>query len=348
MTESSNTPFFASQVPSKWLPDLRYPNTKKWYNTKTWICESVADALAYSPPTGRHIEDVNMARRLWTTDTAAATRTAAWSDTFQGLDLTTPAYMLAGTGDTDDTLVGLDFVNAPKQMVDDITALNAINDITNGTNTRLWMRVLAVNHKFSFINFSRFPLEIFCTMVNVGLSMDSLLSTTAPHDDITSSQYKILTIPGNLDVGDNGVKRTWDVKFDLKRLFPDEYEKQPQHHGGDATTDHASSPWVGLQTGNLPTYSSLPPGQATAYTPEDPNEQALITIPSIRLKFFCKLQIPLQLGSASAGTHGSTGEVTDLRGFLLHADMSWLVNYYHTRKTVVDHPGLKAYPLQTA
>ena len=256
--------------------------------------------------------------------------------------------MLAGTGTTDDTLVGLDFANAPKQMVQDIHAFEAAADIGAAADAHLWARVLAINHKFSFVNFSRFPLEIFCTMANIGTAYESMTATTTPHDDMSAHDYKVLTIAGNLDANDKGVKGTWDVKFDMARLFPEQYELQPNIHGGDTVIEPSDSPWFACQVGNLPTYASCPPGQNTSYTPMDPNSARTIAVPSIGLRFYCKLQMPLDLGSASAGTAGSTGEIVDLRGFLLHLDMNWLVQYYRNRKQGAVHPGLKAYPDQDA
>jgi hypothetical protein len=91
----------------------------------------------------------------------APSRTSAYTTDDSGIDITTPAYMLTGTSPDDttgDSLVGLDYYNPPLKMAKDIGAMYRMYSGGDQT-TKPFMscRVLAINHKLTFINYNIHP-----------------------------------------------------------------------------------------------------------------------------------------------------------------------------------------------
>ncbi len=344
MTEATTRPYAGSLVPAKWMPDLRYPHWKKWYNTKTWMGASTDDQGGHLVRGGRHLTDVNQARRLWTRDSPGAARTVG-----SLIDLTTPYYMLAGTDLTNDTLVGMDYHNPPLQLAQDMGAFIDMNlaGTLAETHSAMVFRVLAVKHIITFQNFNRFPLEIFYAILPTGYNVNVTSSSTVPHEDMEGSGMRKFVIPGVRDVGDKSMKKELEIAFSLPEIFPWAYAKEAGHTNSDATTSVDNSPWVVINKDSGSTdswYSTVPPGQITANI-QDPDLAVYQAIPSLNLRMFSKLQIPLNVG-VTTEAEGTGGDVTT-NNFYIHWDSSWLCEMVSRhRHTGQAHPGPKAYPSQ--
>ncbi len=253
MSAIDNNVFLGQMVPAKWVPNLFYPHFKQWYKTQTYMSGAVTHLEPYISLSGTHRSSMIPARRDWHGTTAPA-RTSVYATNEIGIDITTPAYMLAGTTTTDatqgDTVVGLDYGNVPLQMHKDINALSQVRQtIFDSTLEKvLYARVNAIKHTFTFQNYGRQPVEIYYTILPTGYPFVDISQSTAPGLDQEQSQYRRITILGVLDSGDKAQRRSVNVGINLAKIFPQSYDLGPQQHNDNITTgNYSSSPWMALQ-----------------------------------------------------------------------------------------------------
>ncbi len=297
MTDVNRTAASGLMVPARKLPNLDWPHWKKWYNTKTWLSGAFDLYEPFVAEAGQHIVSAKPAVRAWHLSTPPGRALVDYSNAYIGLDLTTPTYMLAGTTTTNatgDTLVGLDYYNPPLEMAHDINSLAPHRDLYELSTTQLalYARVLAINHTFTVVNYSRFPLELYYAVLPWGSRFDDIENTTTPHADLKNSQYRKVVIRGVRDAGDRGSKRDIKISANLKQLFPNEYDLPPSHHGGDTTSETAFSPWFGLRdnTSTTSMYATVPPGQSAGAG--GPNLQTTAfdnSCPTLLCRFYGKL-----------------------------------------------------------
>ncbi len=352
MTETTNTPFSGLMVKARKMPDFMYPRYEKWYNTSTYISESVTTYLGHPCGAGRSFVTPKIAERDWHA-TAPPVRALRSFDTTRAVDLTTPAYMLAGNQPTDpetfeDTLVGLDYTNVPIRMAKDIGALEEHFDTTVSLGNTLYGRVLAIKHKFTFSNFSRFPLEVFWAILPVGHLWPAPVGSFVPHADIMSTNFSKIVIPAVRDANDRSQKRTIDVAMNLKKLWPMEYNMRPGVNMSASTAagsaNESNSPWFALhdsQTSGV--IRNFPPGQLADDSKSTPDPNSSGPTCGLRLQWFAKLQNPRDLGFTTEDADHAGGDFSG-NNYDVHANMSWLVDIMRVGLQPAIHPGEKAYP----
>lgn len=357
MTETTNTPFSGLMVKAKSLPDLMYPRYQKWYNTSTYISTSVATYLGHPAAGGRNFAPTIIAERFWD-QTNPPSRVLTTLSATAAMDITTPAYMLAGlqtTGQstTEDTLIGLDYSNPPIRMFKDLSALQRHADLDTATRQDMFVRVLAIRHKITFVNHSRFPLEIYWAMLPVGHKFPDPTGQFAPHVDIMAQTYSKITVPAIRDAGDRGQKNSIDIDVNLKKLWPHEYDIAPGNNmaGADATAalDNANSPWMSTEPGSSAQamISSFPPGQLATDAQSTPDFQLSGSTCGLRLQWFAKLQNPRDLGVTTEDADHAGGDYTG-NNYDVHANMGWLCDIMRVGTNPAIHAGLLAYPSTAA
>lgn len=342
--EANSNPILPFISNPRWMPDLTYPRHKKWYKTSTYLSPSVGGLTPHTVYSGQHIHDIEVAERVWVDGATAGTRSLN-----KDIDITTPAYMLAGTTTTDasvgDSLVGLDYYNAPLLMNRDISAWTRIHGLAGADVSDFMGRVLAINHKIHFINYNKHPVRVYYAMMPVGWDFEDLESLTAPSADMRNSQYSSITVPGVLDAGDRAQSRSLNITLNLAKIFPDQYDTPPQINLGDSagSVDISSSPWFGMYSTH--TVNSLPPGQDTAAR----DGQAVANQhqpPGLRLRLAVKSLAGLNVGPTAAAS-GTAGTI-ETNGLVIKADMNWLMDMVCLTQIMSVHDGSKAYPDQTA
>ncbi len=356
MTESSNLPFTGLMVKAKAMPDLRYPRFQKWYSSSSWLSSSSAAYIGHECAAGRNFTDVGVAHRKWNL-TTPPTRSAAHFSTTHGLDLTTPWYMLAdttgATASTRDTIVGPDYCNVPIRMYQDLDALAQHSDLETSLNFNMFARTLAINHQFTFINNSRFPLEVYYTVLPIGHLFNPLAGQFTPHEDLSSSStFKKITIPAIRDAGDKGSKRTIDLSMNLKKMWPLEYEIPPGPRLTNTTeagsTIDCDSPWLSLDPGATTNnvFRNFPPGQMADDRYSTPDLQDSGPVCGLRMQWFAKLQQPRNLAETTEGSV-ATGDYAG-NNYDVHWKAAWLMDMIKVGDLHKPHAGEKAYPSQVA
>ncbi len=344
-------------VPAKKLPDLNYPHYKKWYNTKSWLSSDASIYQGFATRAGQHMSPCEPIIRGWGSSTTPTRASVDYSSSsITAIDLTTPCYMLAGTSVSDlvgDALVGLDYYNPPLLMAQDIIALGASRETYDATTPlgALFGRVLAINHTFTFVNYSRFPLEIFYAVLPYQAPYVNIESLTQPHEDLQNSQYRKIVVRGVRDAGDRGAKRDVKITANLQQIFPDAYDMPPAMHGGNVVAEAGEGPWFSCRDGTGGTVSmfgTVPPGQSLlAVNPHTVSEAPAVYPPALSCRIYTKLQMPYNLGTTVWETAPDGGDMT-INSYTVHTDMSWLVEYINTSSKNNVHPGEEAYPNQTA
>ena len=353
MTQVNTLSSSGMLVPARPLPDFNYPHWKKWYNTKSWLSNLVGQYTPFQVEAGMHIHAANSMERLWHETTPPTRNVLNYTVGTGGLDLTTPCYMLAGTEATDntlgDTLIGLDYANVPLAMAHDVSALAASKLIVSGTTHSLWARVLAINHTFTVVNYSRFPLEMYYAVLPHGTVFKDIEAKTVPHADLGNSQYRKIVIRGVRDAGDRGSRKDIKIAANLQQLFPHAYDMPPGMHSGDATDELGPSAWFALQNthATAATIATSPPGQLIDTLRFSNTAATDLQVPALKCRFYGKLQFPMNIGTTGF-TAAPTGGDTDNNSYTIHSDMSWLVEYVNMNQLENIHPGEKAYPDQVA
>lgn len=328
-------------VRPKPFPDYGYPHHKGWVNTKTNFSSDTTEAVMYEANSALNNDRISFGVRKWSAATAPARTTV------QALDLTTPAYMLAGTDTAKDSLVGLDYFNPPMKLMAHYFGVNgSVYDL--GVLSQSFTRTLAINHKFHFTNFHRFPLKVYYTVFPSGFEPPNLNSTD-PVQDMTNSAWQCKVIPAVTDRGDRGRSGTLNIAQNLQRLYPNAYEKTPLQASStqDTAANHEAAAWFQSDaTTTSSCYVSCPPGQrdqetisVSAPNPDGPN-------PALFIKMFAMYDFPIHMGSTA--TSAPSGGTIDTAGFTIEADMNWLVEHVTPRRDIKNHPGNKAYPSQAA
>lgn len=330
---------------ARWMPDLGHPRWKRWYSTQTYLSESSAKLLPVILPSGLNRKRILFATRDYDNLGAAPAR-----NTTSEIDLTTPAYMLTGT-ETDealqggDTLVGLDYYNPPLQMMRDIEVLQDRYTVGDTGVKSAVARVLAINHRFTFINYNKHPVEIYYAIVPTGFGFTDTdaFNTTGPANDLRESQYRKIVIPGVLDSGDKGVTKTLDIALSLPKLFPEAYMVPPTqvHNPSKTVQPENNSPWFSVRAATRP-YDTCPPGQSTYNLQNNDEDQG--AMPGLKMQLLGNLQTGVQVGSSSALSI-TTGTM-DTNGVVVHARMNWLVDMVNLLQRSRWHQGSKAYPSQ--
>lgn len=338
------------------MPDLRYPRFKKWYNTTTWISRTPGTYLGHIAKGGRNFYPTSISERDWHL-TAPPTRSTSVFDATQAFDLTTPAYMLAdtdgATATTEDTLVGLDYYNPPIDLYQDAAALNAMSKLGNNNHKYLFARVLAINHQFTFQNNSRFPLEIYYTILPVGYLFNVMPDQYTGHNDMVTHTFKKIVVPAIQDANDRGQKRTIDVKVNLQAMFPDLYQMKPGIAMTGTTvgtsTIHGYSPWLSCDpsaTANA-FFRNVPPGQFGNDAHSTPDLSTTGPVAGLRMQWYAKLQQPRDVGLTTEDADHSGGDYTG-NNYDVHLRASWLVDLCKTGNLDNPHLGEKAYPNNVA
>ena len=340
--ELNNNMMLGESLQPRWMSDHDYPREKKWYNTNTYFSSSANDLIPFVVPTGTNRQAMNPYERRWAEVTAPA-RTPAYSAIGRGIDITTPAYMLAGL--VENCVVGLDYANCPLDMYNDIKTMDAISSLGPGDDATMFGRVLAINHTFTFQNYSRFPLEVFYTIVPHGVEFEEIAETGNPASDISKSMYRMKIIPGVKDAGDKPIKRSIDISMSLPSLFPDAYQQRPGEHAGDSSSEESSSPWFIISDDIPQVIRTCPPAQLditdwTASSSVAHNDAP----PGLFMRFYCRLRTGLTLGTTVQGTEANADTTTN--GTVIHGKMSWLVDFIRTKQISIPHGGSKAYPSQ--
>lgn len=322
------------------FPDLGYPHRKGWFNTKTNFSEVPETASMYEAPSGVNTSGVLFSQRRWSVGAPLARNTT------DSLDLTTPAYMLAGTTTTTDSLVGLDFHNPPLKLYEHLFAMNNVNDQA-GTG-QSYVRTLAFKHKLHITNFHRFPLKIYYTVYPSGYEPDTI-GQAVPTKDLTNGPYQCIIIPPVRDGGDRGRSRTLTLTQNLQKLYVNGYEKLPFQNSNiqSADTTHEETPWIKTDATTTDSmYRGCPPGQRNPETPSNSVPDDNGPNPALFLKMFAQYDFPVHLGETTTTTTGD-GRI-DTAGFTVEGDMNWLVEYVCSKRDAVGHRGERAYPDQTA
>ncbi len=355
MTENSNTPMHGIYVKAKPMPDLRWPRFKKWYNTSTWVSSASGTYVGHQAKGGRNFASTITCRREWAVSTPPTRSIAAWSAT-EAWDLTTPFYMLADdAGDaatTEDTIVGPDYYNPPNDLYQDINALSAVSRFDVASYRHMYVRVLAINHQFTFINNSRFPLEIFYTFMPTGWQFNAMPDQYTPHQDMHTHALKKIVVPAIRDAGDKSSKKTLDIKVSLEDLFPMNYAIPPGTMLTDTlavnSTEEALSPWINVQADGSTTsfYRNIPPGQIKDDSHSNPDFGTSGPVAGLRLQWYAKLQQPRDVGWTTEDLNRDGGDYTG-NNYDVHARCSWLVESMRTGRLHRPHAGEKAYPDQT-
>lgn len=356
MTESNNTPFSGTMVKARRLPDLFFPRWQKWYNTKTWCSSATASYQGHAVSGGRNFQPTLFAQRLWDDVTPPARVATSFSSQTGAMDLTTPFYMLAdSTAAGEDTIIGPDYCNLPIEMNRDLEALNRYSqlDTQEGSSSTagLYVRTLAIKHKFTFVNHSRFPLEIFYTVKQIG-NLFNVLATdgNSIHDDMTMFTHRKFVVPAIQDASDRGTKKTLDLAINMKTMFPDSYLVPPGTSMTDATGNppiSSRSPWILTKPGDgsQAVLTNKPPGQFATNHLGVPTAGDLPRA-GLRMQWWAKLQEPRDVGITTEGSSTEGDYVGN--NYDVHANCSWLMDMMRTNILDRRHTGEKAYPDQTA
>ncbi len=336
MNGSAN-PILALSVKPRWMPDLGYPRFKKWYSTSSYLSPAVTTLTPHTVPSGQNILNLDMGQRAY-----ADSATAPARGTSHYLDITTPCYMLAGT--TGDSLVGLDFFNPPLAMNKDINNLSNLYTLADDTDASLVCRVLAIKHKFTFINYNKHPVRLYYSVLPTGWTFPTIEAASAPMADQSLSGWRSIVIPAVMDAGDRGVTRHLNMQMNLESLFPQQYEEPPQVRAGDAVTENSSSPWIALLNGAR-NYITTPPTQQSV-TNDVTSSAVNIQPPGLKCQFAVQNLAGVNVGS-TAYTAETDGDI-NTNGLIMMADMNYLVEYVQNRMTAKVHSGNKAYPDQDA
>lgn len=355
MTETTQTPFSGLMVKARKMPDLMYPRYEKWYNTSTYISSAQGTYFGHSAAAGRNFVTTLFVERNWNNATPPA-RSERVMDSTLAIDITTPAYMLAdttgGTSVTEDTLVGLDYCNVPIRMFKDIAALEQHTDTNIAGSSTMFGRVLAIKHKFTFVNHSRFPLEVYWAMLPVGHTWPTPTGSFEPHVDIMAQTYSKIVVPAIRDANDRSQKRTIDIDVNLKRLWPNEYNLRPGVNmsgtSAAASANESNSPWFGLHFSTTSaTIRNFPPGQLSDDSKSTPDFNSSGPTCGLRLQWFAKLQNPRDLGATTEDADHAGGDYTG-NNYDVHANMGWLVDMMRVGNQPLIHAGEKAYPSTAA
>lgn len=354
MTEFNNLPFSGIMVAPRPMPDFSYPHFVKWYSTSTWISSSASKYAGHVVSAGRNFQESKLAQRLWHQDTPPA-RIEADFDATVAFDLTTPYNMLAdtagATADVEDTIIGPDYYNLPIKLNQDLEALNAIS-ILDATDRRpIYIRVNAIKHTFTYTNYSRFPLEVYYTVLPIGYLFNVISSAATIHDDMKTHTFKKIVVPAVRDAADKGQKAEINLSMNLKQMFKHEYEILP----GPQTTSttavlsvDSSSPWIHCVPGNTTSNvtRNIPPGQIAndAFGTHDLASAHLTA--GLRLQWYAKLQNPRDLGVTTEGS-ATAGDFVG-NNYDLHVQSAWMVEVYKGANYDRPHTGEKAYPSQVA
>lgn len=356
--ELQNGPFSGIMVPAKKMPDLRYPHYVGWYRTIVPLSSDPTIYTGHAVTAGRNITDVPFVQRRWHVNVPPA-RTADAFDANVAMDITTPFYMLASTigsaAGVEDTIIGPDYYNLPLRLNQDLEAMNQVAELDEAASEPLYIRTIALNHKFHFTNYSRFPLEIYYCVLPVGYEfnvMSSPVATMTIMDDMSGHQtFKKIVIPAVRDAADRGKKRTIDLSISMKSLFPDAYDMLPGPEltaSTQTTSTDSRSPWIAVRPGTSTesVMSNIPPGQVENEVWTSPTLASSRPHAGLRLQWYAKLQNPRDLGitTDAAGTGGDyVGNNYDVI-----ADCSWKVEILRTTSFNHPHTGEKAYPSQVA
>ncbi len=356
MTEFNNaTPFTAIMAKSRPMPDLNYPRFHKWYNTSTNISSALAQYIGHDASAGRNFRNVDWCRREWHA-TAPPTRIVTPFSPTVAIDLTTPFYMLGGTAGntaaTEDTLVGPDYYNPPIRLSKDILALQQISDTVTANARAIFMRVKAIKHRFTFTNYSRFPLEVYYTVLPIGYKFQSLSDAAGgeflPHSDMSINSYKKIVVPAVQDVNDRGQKRAIDLGMNLVKLWPEAYLLPPGTQMTATTaagSANSNSPWISMLPGTSTEsqYVNIPPGQIQDDAFGTPDLASNRPVAGLRLQWFAKLQNPRDLGFTKETNTNADGDFTGTN-YDVHWNASWLCDIAKTTNHGSVHNGEKAYP----
>ncbi len=356
MTETNNNiPFAGLFVKPRKMPDFNYSRFQKWYTTSTWISSTTGTYKGHEVSGGRNFQPVAWARRQWHTS-APPTRLQTAMDTGIAFDLTTPYYMLAdtagGTASTEDTIVGPDYYNLPLRLNQDLIAMDAISNATVANERSMFMRTLAIKHQFTFVNYSRFPLEIYYIVLPVGHRFPTVDGGFDPHDDMSNLGYKKIVVPAVRDAADRGKKSTIDLAMNLKGLWPDAYDMPPGPEMTGTTqalSVDSRSPWVSLLPGATTSSVSLnmPPGQFQDDAWGSPDLATTKPMCGLRMQWVAKLQQPRDIGFTTEVADHAGGDFSG-NNYDVHAKSSWLVDMYRTVSYHATHTGEKAYPSTAA
>lgn len=354
MTENSNRPFSGIMVKARPMPNFRYPHFQKWYSTTTWLGSATTAYNGHMVSGGRNFQPTLFAQRLWHVDTPPARSAAAFSTTV-AMDLTTPFYMLAdtagGTASTEDTIIGPDYCNAPIAMHQDLLAWHQVAKLASDNFRPIFARVLAIKHTFTFVNNSRFPLEVWYTVLPIGHLFNAKEGAFAPHNDMTTHSYKKIVVPAIRDAGDRSKKISIDLSMSMPSMFPDEYQITP---GPEMTSTTAAlsvdsrSPWISMDPGATTNsiYRNIPPGQIADDSHSTPDFATTKPTAGLRLQWQAKLQEPRDVGVTTEGS--STGGDYVGNNYDVHAKCSWLVDCIKMSNLDQIHTGEKAYPSTVA
>lgn len=353
MTEFTNSiPFTGIMVKPRQMPNLNYPRFTKWYNTIVPISSNTAHYEGHEVKAGRNFNSVAWARRQWHVSTPPSRTSSIFDASTSAVDITTPFYMLAGTtgntASTEDTIVGPDYCNLPIQMHHDIKTMDTQSSTVEVNSRALFMRVLAINHKFTFQNWSRFPLEVYYTVLPIGFKFPILQSIFDPHPDMSKLSFKKIVVPAVRDVGDRSKKTTIDLSMNLQKLWPEAYLLPPgtQMTGTTAASSaNSNSPWITLIPGNTSVceMANIPPGQIADDSFGTPDLTANRPVAGLRLQWWAKLQNPRDLGSTTETNDASGGDYTGTN-YDVHWSASWLTDIIRTTNDEQPHTGEKAYP----
>ncbi len=325
-------------MPPKPYPNLTYPSHKGWFSTKANMSPSAASAAFHVCTSGANLTLLDLAQRGWNLTTTPARATV------NDYDITTPAYKLAGTTTTTDSVIGLDYMNPPIRFAEYLGGIAGVWDAGNANNA--WARVLAINHKFEVRNFSRFPLELYYAVIPWGYSFQSL-ATTTPMDDLETTAYKKVVIGGVRDAGDRSKVGHIHLSLNMEKLFPDQYDKMPYEHSGDVITEESGSPWMKVEHATATSmYATCPPQQLTNVGSPETAALNLSPAPGLKMRVYARLQSEVDIGESAAGTN--TGGDTDTNGFTIEGTFGWLMHHVIMTKVSSGHAGLEAYPNQTA
>lgn len=346
-TGSANLLAYATKP--KYFPDLAHNHWVKWYNTRTYL-GPIADGSrsTFSVPSSQHLGSLNPICRRWSSVTVPS-RAQANASAEHGLDLTTPGYKLASDDVANDVLVGVDYYNAPLEFVQDMLALKEIaSPITPDYN--MYMRTIAINHTFTFVNYSRFPMEIFYQLQPNAFEFHDYATTTTPALDLSRTGMKKIIVPGVMDSGDKGVTRNLTIATSLEKLFPDCYDTEPRTHFDDSvvSAQNDASAWVLVNPASLAgssLYATLPPGQYVAGSGDSPTSSTR-SIPGLQMRMYARIMSNFKMGATTEAT-GANGDIAT-NSLEIYANMNWKVEIVRRNGLIEGHPGPKAYPDQTA
>lgn len=326
-------------VRPKAYPNFDHPRHQGWFSTSAYIGASTITATGQSAGSGANPVQADFAQRDWAVGTAPARIVKPF------LDLTTPAYMLAGTNSSTDSVIGLDYHSPPLKMAKYVQAMDQIIDAGNSGLATLYQRVKAINHGFTVHNYSRFPLKLYYSVYIPEFEPPDISEGT-PMQDQTYGAYRCVVVPPVKDAGDRASKRSFTISQNLEKLFPDQYELTPYTHNGNVTTERSPSPWmlVDVTTGNS-MYRTCPPGQLSVDTLDVGVQKTIAVAPRLQLKMYAKLEFPVHMGQTAES--GATGGEITTNNYYIQADMSWLVESVNTASQIRNHPQTKAYPDQT-